>query len=89
MSTTDTSRARRHITALAEEAQKTIQPDATDPGSLFMSGVVNGLAMAKRILDGATAEQALGALETSVATIVGRAHLAGQLGTPTDAPGAH
>jgi hypothetical protein len=83
----DTTRARTHIKALAIEATAVLGAHDSDPdggpGALFVSGVVNGLAMAAKIIDGDTAEDALKSLDDSVARIVGRLYLDGQLLPPT------
>jgi hypothetical protein len=76
---TNQARALTHIAALAEEMKNTLDPTDTSPAMLFVSGAINGLAMAKRIIDGGTAEQAMEALEANVAAVVGRMYLAGQM----------
>jgi hypothetical protein len=77
------SRAREHIAALATEMRGALTDDGGDDGSpatMFMSGAINGLVMAVRILGGATGEQALESVETALATVVGRMYLTGQMG---------
>lgn len=77
---TDT-RARTYIKALAGEIQGFLKasPHDKSEAAVFMVGVVNGLATAVRILDGATAEEAFEALESQIATAIGRLYLGGQL----------
>ena len=75
-------RARTHIKALAE----VIKPHAVEgddsPGHFFITGVFGGLALAIKILDGATAEEALDQMDTHLAAAVGRAFLNGNLPAP-------
>lgn len=73
MTQPDPARSKVHIKAIADEFQReflntTDSDDAVNPSELFASGMLAGLATAVRIFDGATAEQALEAMDRDLAT---------------------
>lgn len=76
---TDTTRARTQITALATELKNFLKAEKDSPGALFMAGAANGLLTAVRILDGATAEQAMESMEGDLAAVIGRMVVDGQI----------
>lgn len=79
-----TDRARIHIKAVAEEMAAAQSPDDPERTQLFTSGMLCGLATAVRIIDGDTAEDAMGRIVTDLAAAVGHAYLNGGLGDPKD-----
>lgn len=71
-------RTRAHIKAVIQEMKR--QTDGSgSPAQVFISGMLTGLTTAIRIMDGATAEDALETVVTQLTAPIGRAYLSGDL----------
>ncbi|MFH8405506.1 hypothetical protein ACH4FX_12135 [Streptomyces sp. NPDC018019] len=71
-------RTRAHLKAVTQEMKRQTD-DSGSSAQVFISGILTGLATAVRIMDGATAEDALETVDTQLAAAVGRAYLSGDL----------